>query len=81
MFRIVMNSTVMDTCRSYSQALNKAKKIKKIFCKNDTFKVIIENEDGTILIGSNWMRFEVSKTDYQILVSVLNLLPLKKLIK
>jgi len=49
MFRVVMNNNVMDSCRTYGQALNKAKKIKKIFCKNDTFTVIVEDSNGRIL--------------------------------
>jgi len=49
MFRIVMNNNVMDTCRTYGQALSKAKKIKALFCKNNTFEVLIENVDGSIL--------------------------------
>ncbi len=48
MFRIVMNNSVMDTCRTYGQALNKAKKIKELFVKN-TYEVIVESEDGTIM--------------------------------
>lgn len=48
MFRIIMNNNVMDTCRTYGQALNKAKKIKQLFCKN-IYEVIVENEDGTIM--------------------------------
>ena len=48
MFRIIMNNNVMDTCRTYGQALNKAKKIKELFCKN-TYEVIVESEDGTIM--------------------------------
>jgi hypothetical protein len=47
MFRIIMNNNVMDTCRTYSQALNKAKKIKKLFCK--TYEVIVEDERGLIM--------------------------------
>ncbi len=48
MFRVIMNNNVMDTCRTYGQALNKAKKIKELFCKN-TYEVIVESEDGTIM--------------------------------
>lgn len=43
-----MNNNVMDTCRTYGQALSKAKKIKKLFCQN-TFEVIVESENGLIL--------------------------------
>lgn len=44
-----MNNNVMDECRTYSQALIKAKKIKAIFVKNHTFEVIVETSDGRIL--------------------------------
>lgn len=49
MFGIMMNNTVMDTCRTYGQALNKAKKIKDIFCKKGTFEVIVESENGLVM--------------------------------
>lgn len=49
MFRVVMNNNVMDTCRTYNQAVNKAKKIKALFCKNGTFTVIVESANGHIL--------------------------------
>ncbi len=49
MFRIMMNNTVMDTCRTYGQALEKAKKIKKLFCKKDTFDVCVEDKNGLVL--------------------------------
>ena len=48
MFRVVMNNNVMDTCRTYSQALNKAKKIKELFCRN-TFEVIVEDSQGRVM--------------------------------
>ena len=49
MFRIIMNNNVMDTCRTYGQALEKAKKIKELFCKNDTFEVCVEDKNGLVL--------------------------------
>lgn len=49
MFRVIMNNNVMDECRTYGQALAKAKKIKKIFCPKDTYKIIVEDSNGRIL--------------------------------
>ena len=48
MFRIIMNNNVMDECRTYGQALKKAKKIKKLFCQT-TYEVIVENQKGLIM--------------------------------
>ena len=44
-----MNNNVMDTCRTYQQALNKAKKIKELFCKKDTYKITIETSEGFVM--------------------------------
>lgn len=49
MFRVLMNNNVMDTCRTYSQALNKAKKIKALFCKKGTFDVFVESANGLVI--------------------------------
>ncbi|AHJ13239.1 hypothetical protein SMUL_1984 [Sulfurospirillum multivorans DSM 12446] len=48
-FKVIMNNNIMDTCRTYSQALSKAKKIKALFCKNHTFEVLVEDSKGSIL--------------------------------
>jgi len=49
MFKIVMNNNVMDTCRTYGQALKKAKKIKELFCKKNTFVVTVETDEGYVM--------------------------------
>lgn len=48
MFKIFMNNNLMDECRTYIQALEKAKKIKIIFCKK-TYEVIVEDSQGRIM--------------------------------
>lgn len=48
MFKILMNGNIVDTCKTYGQALAKAKKVKSLFCKN-TFDVIIEDSLGRVL--------------------------------
>lgn len=49
MFKILMNGNVVDTCRTYGQAVTKAQKVKNLFCKNNTFSVIVEDSHGRIL--------------------------------
>lgn len=44
MFRIFMNGTLMETVRGYNRALEKAEKIKKLFCKSG--QVVVEDEKG-----------------------------------
>jgi|GEM_PF-1896007 hypothetical protein len=48
MFKIFMNNNLMDECRTYSQALTKAKKIKNLFCKT-TYEVIVEDPQGRVM--------------------------------
>jgi len=43
-----MNNNVMGECRTYGQALKKAKKIKELFCQT-IYEVIVEDEKGFIL--------------------------------
>ena len=49
MFKIIMNNNVMDECRTYQQALIKAKKLKALFCKKDTYKITIETSEGFVM--------------------------------
>jgi len=48
MFKIIMNNNIMDECKTYFQALEKAKKIKELFCQT-IYEVIVEDEKGFIL--------------------------------
>lgn len=44
MFRIYMNGTLMESVRGYYRALEKAKKMKKLFCNSG--EIVIEDEKG-----------------------------------
>ena len=48
MFKIIMNNNIMDEFRIYGDALEKAKKIKKLFWQT-TNVVIVEDSQGRIL--------------------------------
>lgn len=47
MFKILMNGTVVETVRTFGNAVKKAEKIKALFCKSG--EIIIEDAKGRVM--------------------------------